>query len=155
MNSFSCVSRNKDVLGFEPKVPSHGPQSHTLDVSTIEKLARYLVSNTFVVNGGTLRKQTIGIPMGTNAAPRFATTFLYSYEAAYISRLIEEKKLREAKRFGMTFRLIDDVLSVDNPEFQHAISRPSEDGGLYPKALTLNQTSKSNLMADFVGMQSW
>ena len=57
-----------------------------------------------------------------------------------------------AGTFHNTFRLIDDVLSVDNPLMAAALSKPYEEGGLYPAALELKQTSKSSRMADFLGI---
>jgi hypothetical protein len=52
----------------------------------------------------------------------------------------------------MTFRLIDDVFSVDNPYFMEAISKPYESGGIYPSALSLNDTSISSEHIHFLGM---
>jgi len=54
--------------------------------------------------------------------------------------------------FHMTFRLIDDVLSLDNPEMMQALSLSHDNGGLYPAELTLNQTSKSSTAVEFLGM---
>jgi hypothetical protein len=41
----------------------------------------------------------------------------------------------------MTFRYIDDVLSVDNPHWTRYSSIPWEEGGIYPRALVLNVTT--------------
>ena len=57
----------------------------------------------------------------------------------------------------MTFRLIDDVLSVDNPSVHLYIDLPhkegSEVGGIYPAELTLNNTSVSENLVQFLGME--
>jgi hypothetical protein len=52
-------------------------------------------SNIFVMFGGRVFQQTVGIPMGTNCAPLLADLFLYSYEADFIQGLLKknEKKL--------------------------------------------------------------
>ena len=54
-----------------------------------------LIDNIFVIFGGRVFQQTVGIPMGTNCAPLLADLFLYSYEADFIQGLLQknEKKL--------------------------------------------------------------
>jgi hypothetical protein len=81
--------------------------------------------------------------MGTNCAPLLANLYLYAYESAYIDTLDEAT----ARHFQFTFRLIDDVLSVNNPHFHDALLN-----GLYPAALSLNDTSVSPTRVHFVGM---
>jgi hypothetical protein len=114
---------------------------------------RFLVSNTYVQAGKSLYRQIVGIPMGTNCAPALANLFLYYYESSYISRLVENQKFSEARHFRTTFRLIDDVLSVGNPQLHSALSVPAEEGGLYPRALELKQTSESNTEVEFIGIR--
>jgi len=43
-----------------------------------------LIDNIFVMFGGCVFQQTVGIPMGTNCAPHLADLFLYSNEADFI-----------------------------------------------------------------------
>ena len=81
-----------------------------------------------------------------------ANLFLYSYESKYISRIENEQGQQAASRFHMTFRLIDDVLSVDNSLMAEAVSKPYEQGGMYPGSLKLKQTSKTNSHCDFIGI---
>lgn len=90
--------------------------------------------------------------MGTNCAPCLADIYLYKYESRYIDALTR-KSLVQAKRFHATFRYIDDLLSVDNTHWRSAISKPAEEGGLYPRALQLNDTSVSKDTAQFLGME--
>ena len=73
-----------------------------------------------------------------------ANLYLYFYESAYVSRLELKEGLVAAGTFHNTFRLIDDVLLVDNPLMAAALSKPYEEGGLYPAVLELKQTSKSS-----------
>ena len=51
-----------------------------------------LVDNIFVVFGGKVFQQIVGIPMGTNCAPLLADIFLYSYEAEFIHSLLSTGK---------------------------------------------------------------
>ena len=43
-------------------------------------MLNWLIDNIYVVFGGQVFQQIIGIPMGTNCAPLLADLFLYSYE---------------------------------------------------------------------------
>ena len=54
--------------------------------------------------------------MGTNSAVELANLYLYSYESEFIDRLCETDH-KTARAFHLTFRLIDDLLSMDNEEF--------------------------------------
>ena len=122
-----------------------------MTIDRLIELVKFLVSNIFI-NNETISRQTIGIPMGTNCAPPLANLFLYHYESSYISRVEAEEGVEVAKQFHMTFRLIDDVLSVDNPMIQKALENPFEMGGLYPASLQLNKTSNSDDSVDFIGV---
>jgi hypothetical protein len=61
----------------------------------LQELLVFLIDNIFVMFGGRVFQQTVGIPMGTNCAPLLAEFFLYSYEAHFIQGLLKknEKKL--------------------------------------------------------------
>ena len=54
-----------------------------------------LIDNIFVMFGGRVFQQTVGIPMGTNCAPLLTDLFLYLYEADFIQGSLKknEKKL--------------------------------------------------------------
>jgi hypothetical protein len=52
-------------------------------------------------------------PMGTNCAPLLAELFLYSYEADCIQGLLKKNVKKLARSFNLTFRYIDDVLSLN------------------------------------------
>ena len=91
--------------------------------------------------GGRVFQQTVGILMGTNCAPLFADLFLYSYEADFIQGLIKDKKKKLAVSFNLTFRYIDYVLSLDNPNFSDYLHP------IYPKELEIKDTTNSNKSA--------
>ena len=61
----------------------------------IINMLEFLVDNIFVVFGGKVYQQIVGVPMGTNCAPLLADIFLYSYEADFIQSLLStgNKKL--------------------------------------------------------------
>jgi hypothetical protein len=91
------------------------------------------------------------MPMGTNCAPVLANIFLYTFEAKFIDWLGIHNPT-QARDFHMTFRYIDDVLSVDNPHWTRYIQDHGIDR-VYPKELVLNDTTVSNERVNFLGME--
>ena len=67
--------------------------------------------------------------MGTDCAPLLVDMFLYSYEAEFIQSLLSTGKKQLASRFNLAYIYIDDVLSINNPEFENYL------GQMYPAEL--------------------
>ena len=76
------------------------------------------MDNIYVRFGGQLFRQMVGIPMGTNCAPLLADLFLYSYENEFLDKLIKEGKRKLARRFNLSCRYIDDLISFNNKRFK-------------------------------------
>ena len=74
----------------------------------------------------------VGIPMGTNCAPLLADFFLYSYENEFLDKLVKEGKRKLARKFNLSYRYIDDLISFNNKRFKEFIS------DIYPKELRSN-----------------
>jgi hypothetical protein len=74
---------------------NHSDSTKKFSETDIINLLEFLIDNIFVILGGRVFQQTVGIPMGTNCAPLLADLFLYSYEADFIQGLLKknEKKL--------------------------------------------------------------
>ena len=106
----------------------------------------FLVDNVFVVFAGKVFQQIVGIPMGTNCAPLLADIFLYSYEAEFIQSLLSTGRKQLASRFNFTYRYIDDVLSINNPEFEDFL------GQMYPVELEIKATTESNTSASYLDL---
>ena len=69
--------------------------------------------------------------------------FLYSYEAEFIQNLIKDKTITDAKAFNLiTFRYIDDVLSVNNPNVASWIPL------FNPKELKIKETTETASFLD-------
>jgi hypothetical protein len=131
----------------------HSSVVHRFTKLELLKAVSWLIENTFIVNGGKCRRQRLGIPIGTNCAPNLANLYLYAYESAYIDKLVAASLQEIAAMFHMTFRFIDDVFSEDNPHWMSAISSPYEQGGIYPAALVLNDTTIDSVrVVHFLGM---
>ena len=51
----------------------------------------FQIDNIFVLFGGRVFQQTIGIPMGRNCAPLLIDLFLNAYEADFLQGLLKNK----------------------------------------------------------------
>ena len=107
------------VLGRDSSyfVRNNSKSSSKYTEEDVYKMLEFLIDNIFVQYGGLVFQQTVGIPMGTNCAPLLADLFLHSYEVDFIADLIRKKEYRLARSFNLSFRYIDDVLSLNNPNF--------------------------------------
>ena len=83
-------------------VKEHSDSKNTYTEDDIINMLEFLVDNIFVVFGGKVFQQIVGIPMGTNCAPLLADIFLYSYEAEYIKYLLSTGKKKIASQFNFT-----------------------------------------------------
>ena len=84
--------------------------------------------------------------MGTNCAPLIADIFLYSYEADFIQSLLSTGKKHLASRFNLIYRYIDDVLSINNPDFENYL------GQMYPAELEIKDTTESTTSASYLDL---
>ena len=107
-------------------------------------MLEFLIDNIYVVFGDQVFQQTIGIPMGTNCAPLLADLFLYSYEAEFLQHLLSQNKKQLASSFNLTFRYIDDVLSINNNNFQNYVHM------IYPSELEIKDTTESRTSASYL-----
>ena len=116
-------------------VKEHTDCSTKYDEHEVIAMLEFLIDNIFVQFGGEIFQQTVGIPMGTNCAPLLADLFLYSYESEFIQKLIKRGKKKVAGSFNFTYRYIDDVLSLNNPQFGTYLHQ------IYPDELEIKDTS--------------
>ena len=109
-------------------------------------MLEFLIDNIYVVFAGKVFKQKAGIPMRTNCAPLLADIFLYSYEAEFIHSLPSTDRKQLASRFNFTYRYINDVLSINNPEFENYM------GQMYPVELEIKNSAKGNTSATYLDL---
>ena len=81
----------------------------------------FLMENIYVQFDGMVYQQIVGIPMGTNCAPLIADLFLYCYERDFMSDLQISKCHDLIDMFNDTSRYLDDIFTIDNPEFEKYI----------------------------------
>jgi hypothetical protein len=75
IHTYIVISHQKHYF-----VKYHSDSTHQYSVVEIEKILEFLIDNIYVVVGGQVFQQSVGIPMGTNCAPLLLDLFLYSYE---------------------------------------------------------------------------
>ena len=74
------------------------------------------------------------------------TCFLYSYENEVLDKLIKEGKRKLARKFNLSYRYIDDLISFNNKRFKEFIS------DIYLKELTISKTTESTSIASYLNL---
>ena len=64
----------------------------------------------------------------------------------FIQSLLSTGKKHLASRFNLTYRYIDDVLSINNPEFENYL------GQMYPAELEIKDTTESTTSASYLAL---
>ena len=86
-------------------------------------MTEFLVGSIYVRFGGQFFRKMVGIHVGTNSAPLLADLFLYSYENDFLYKLIKEGKKKLAKKFSLSYRDIDDLISFNNKRFKELLAQ--------------------------------
>jgi hypothetical protein len=127
-------------------VKHHSDSTKQFSETDIFNMLEFLIDNIFVMFGGRVLQQTVGIPMSTNCAPLLADLFLYSYEAEFIQGLLKKSKKKLARSFNFTFRYIDDVLSRSNSRFSDFVDR------IYSIELEIKDTTDADRSASYLDL---
>ena len=98
----------------------------------------FLMENIYVQFDGMVYQQIVGIPMGTNCVPLIADLFLYCYERDFMSDLNKSKSHDLIDMFNDTSRYLDDIFTIDNPDFEKYIP------DIYPAEHQLNKANTSD-----------
>ena len=124
-------------------IPNSSPigSIHPHQIVIERKMIEFLVDNIYVKFGGQLFRQMVGIPMGTNCAPLLADLFLYSCENEFLDKLVKEGERKLARKFNLSYRDTDDLISFNNKRFKEFIS------DIYNKELTISETTETTLVA--------
>ena len=107
----------------------------------------YLIDNAFIVFNGIVNRQTIGIPMGTNAGPHVANIYLYIYEFNYIQKLIELNDKAKLLNLKNIFRFQDDLIALND---DNALSSVLFE--IYPKEMIVNNTNVSPRKSNYLDL---
>ena len=95
---------------------------------------------------GMVYQQIVGIPMGTNCAKLIADLFLYCDERDFMSELHKSKRHDLIDMVNDTSRYLDDIFTIENPEFEKDIP------DIYPAELQLNKANTSNKETSFLDL---
>ena len=96
-----------------------------------------------------VNQQIVGIPMDTNCAPLIADLFCFLFcfvMKDFMSNLHKSKRHDLIDMFNDTSRYLDDLFTIDNPEFEKHIP------DIYPTELQLNKTNTSNKETSFLDL---
>ena len=129
-------------------VKHHSDSTKKFSETDIFNMLKFLIDNIFVMFGGGVFQQTVGIPMDTNCAPLLADLFLYSYEADFIQGLLKKNEKKLARSFNLTYRYIDVVLSRNNSMFGDFVDR------IYPIELEIKNTTNTYKSASNLDLTS-
>ena len=106
------------------------------------------MENIFVQFEGMVYQQIVGIPMGTNHDPLitdlFFFCFFFCYERDFMSNLHKSKQYDLIDMFNDTSRYLDDIFTIDNPEFEKHIP------DIYPTELQLSKANTSDKETSFL-----
>ena len=117
-----------------------------MDKAEIICMLKYLLDNIYIKYNGSIFRQLIGIPMGTDCAPDLANRFLFVFEYKYVMGLINSGS-SDTKLFRFVYRYIDDLLILnDNGNFDQIFS------DIYPNVLELKSTGLSTSHATYLDM---
>lgn len=154
-----CSRHQSSEWTTSPRRIDDSATSLILTAQDVQSLLGAVVGSTYVRNGHTVFHQHRGLPMGTNSAPLIANLYLYYYEARMVDYLFS-LHASLAHSLSLTFRLIDDILSVDCPLFPILLASSPPFSSLpfpfYPSELTLEETTTSSRgqpLARFLGME--
>ena len=84
--------------------------------------------------------------MGTNCAPLVVDLLLFCRERDFMTSLSDVKQAEIIEAFKSTFRYLDDLLNIDNPDFESMVNR------IYPPELQLNKANTSDTEAPFLDL---
>ena len=84
--------------------------------------------------------------MGSDPAPFFANLFLYHYESLWLKKISKTNNTL-ARKFGNTFRYIDDLLALnDGKSFESFFHE------IYPEELQLNKENEVDTETTFLDL---
>lgn len=106
----------------------------------------FLLDNCYFVVGGCVFKQTIGVPIGMDAGPYIANLTLWYFENRFLESTYRSKYLI-AKKLQYTFRLIDDITSLNSDGYFSQYFNQ-----IYPDCLKLNKENESDDKANVLDL---
>jgi hypothetical protein len=116
----------------------HSDSTHKYSEVETKTMPEFLINNIYIVVGGQVFQQSVGIPMGMNCAPLLADLFWYSYEAEFIQKLPYETKKSLAVTFSSTY--------INNNQFHSYVYL------IYPNELEIKDTTECSTSASYLNV---
>ena len=133
----ACNDRNALFTSEKPK------KYHAWSFQNVPDALTFFRDNIFIRFGAKLYRQVVRIPLGTNCAPLVADLFLFCYERDFMMSLSDDKEADVIDAFNTTARYLDDILNINNVDFDNMVSQ------IYPSELQLNKANTSDTKAAF------
>ena len=132
--SFAWVNKPRDT-------------TFSFDENSLIEAVNFLIDNCYFTMGNQVFRQVIGVPIGVDPGPYIANLTLWYYENGYLEKLYKRDYF-SARMMGKTFRLIDDISSVNSDGVfgQHV-------GNIYPASLTLNKENEEDSSANVLDLK--
>ena len=140
---YQCINIFNGTGQFSKKLSDKGK---TYDEIKICELLDFLIDNIYVKFGDKTFRQVVGISMGTNCAPLLADLFLFAYESDFLTSLMKSKKSHIAKKFNLSFRYIDDLISFNNPRINEFLQL------IYPQELEIKETTEQQTCVSYLDL---
>jgi hypothetical protein len=125
-------------------VRHHSDSPYKYSEAGIKGILGFLVDNIYVIFGLQVFQLSVGIHMGTYCAPLLADLFLYSYEAEFLQKLLQDNNKKVAVSFNHAFRYIDGVLYSNSLNFHNYVHL------IYPDELEMKDITGSDKYASYL-----
>ena len=107
----------------------------------------FILDNSFFCFGSLIFRQIIGVPMGVDPGTFIANLTLWYYENKYLDKLYKVDYY-SAKRLNHTFRLIDDITTINSDGiFQEHVCN------IHPDSLILNKDNIDDTSAHVLDLE--
>ena len=97
-----------------------------------------LLDNIFIRFGSKFCRHIVGISMGTDCAARVAYLLLFCYEGDLMLSLSDNNQTAINEYFNSTSRYLDDLLNIDNPNFEQLVTQ------IYHAEMQINKANCSD-----------
>ena len=106
----------------------------------------FLIDNSYFCFGNLIFRQIIGVPIGVSPGPFLANLTLWYFEYNFINSLYKSD-YRNALKLRNTFRLIDDISSINSDGYFGSIFHK-----IYPSSLVLNKENSIDSEANILDL---
>ena len=143
-NKFICICKyDNNKCFFSKKMYDN---YYCFDKSQLKSAVHFIISNTYIVFGGTVFTQIKGIPMGGNSSSPIADLTLAKFEYNYMQLLLKGKRFALAKQLSNTRRYVDDLITFNYLHFHNLINV------IYPPSLQMERSGNDNKNVNYLDL---